>query len=73
MDINFCFRKINNKRFIEVINEQITSRAMRIADPNFILQQDNANTHRAKVVKNYFTEKNIQAFERPAYSPPTWT
>ncbi|CAH2092976.1 unnamed protein product [Euphydryas editha] len=69
MDIKFCTGKINSKRYIEVINEQITSHATRIAGNNFIFQQDNASVHRAQVVKDYFAEKNIQILEWPAYSP----
>lgn len=69
MDIKFCSGKITSKRYIEVINEQINSHAVRIAGPYFIFQQDNASIHRAKVVRDYFSEKNIQVLEWPAYSP----
>lgn len=52
-----------------MINEQITSHAMRIDGPNFIFQHNNASIHRAKIVKTYLTKKNIQVLEWPAYSP----
>lgn len=69
MDIKFCTGIMNSKRYLDMINEQITSHATRIAGPDFIFQHDNAGIHRAQIVKNYFTAKNIQVLEWPAYSP----
>ena len=35
----------------------------------FIFQQDNAPCHRAKLVKNWFQEQNIEVIAWPANSP----
>ncbi|CAK9833057.1 Transposable element Tc3 transposase [Anthophora retusa] len=69
MDINFISGKLNSKKYLEMIDQQINAYATRIAGDKFIFQHDNAAVHTAKVVKAYFSSKNIRILDWPAKSP----
>ena len=58
LETKFIAGKLNNKRYIETIDEQINTRATRIAGNKYIFQRD--NVHTAKAVKQYFANKRIR-------------
>jgi len=51
---------MNNKKYIELISEQINKHAQNITKGNFIVQHDNAAIHKAKIVNAYFTSEKIE-------------
>ena len=65
MEIKFVTRKLNSKRYIEKIDEQINTRATRIAGNKYIFQRDNVNA-----LKPYFAYKKIRILEWPGLR--TW-
>lgn len=60
---------VQNECYRNLIQEQITKYAARIANEDFIFQQDNAAIHTAEIVKKYFLAKNIPVLDWPACSP----
>lgn len=63
--------RLNSAAYIEVLeNSRIPSLdLLKPADSDFYFQQDGASCHTAKVVKAWFTEKNLNVLEWPARSP----
>ena len=51
MEIKFITEKLNNKKYIEITDEQINTYATQIARNKYIFQHDDATMHTAKVVK----------------------
>ena len=68
-DIVFIEGSMNAVAYRKLIRKQIRKYAVHIAGSNFIFQQDNAAVHTAKIVKDYFSSKNIPLLDWPAYSP----
>lgn len=61
--------KMNSKRYVNLIKEQISKHARFITNGRFIFQHDNASVHRAKIVEAYFSSEKIQVLPWPARSP----
>lgn len=68
-DVQFINGKMNSKKYIELISEQISKHAQNITKGNFIFQHDNAAIHKAKIVNAYFTSQKIEVLPWPARSP----
>lgn len=67
--ICFITNKMNGAGYIKLLDEVLLNFLDEIDDDNLIFQQDNAPVHRARVVSNWFDEKNIEAMQWPALSP----
>lgn len=68
-DINILSGRQNSAKYIQLIDEQLSKHATRIAGSTFIFQQDNASIHTAKCVTSYIKSKNFTCLEWPARSP----
>lgn len=55
-------------RYITILDEHVVPFAPFI-DTNFILMNDNAHPHRARIVNEYLEEVGIVRMNWPAYSP----
>ena len=65
MEIIFITEKLNSKKCVGTIDEQINTYATRIARNKYTFQHDNAAVHiaKAKAVKRYFANKRIRVLE----------
>ena len=68
-DIVFIEGRLNARGYLALICEQPQRHGERIAQGNFVFQQDNAAIHTAKVVTANFQDNNIPVLTWPARSP----
>lgn len=62
--------RLNSHRYVDILgNNLLPSMDLLQQDEPFIFQQDNAPCHRAKLVKDWFQEQNIEVLSWPANSP----
>lgn len=57
------------RRYIDEILVPIVDPLAHLEGPNFVLQQDNARPHTARIVQNFIEEENLTVIEWPANSP----
>lgn len=60
---------LNAERYVRDILEPHVAPHRYLIGANFLLMQDNARPHVARVVQEYLNEENIQKMEWPAHSP----
>lgn len=60
---------VNARRYLEDIVEPYIIPFAAEEGPDFVLQQDNARPHTARLVTDYLQERNIEVLEWPANSP----
>ena len=53
-------RKITSQVYLKLMQEVIIPEGKRLIGDDFILQQDNASIHTAKIVRKFITDNNIQ-------------
>ena len=70
-DASWISGTIKSDDYIDILNEYvIASRDWYDMDPEtFIFQQDNAGTHTARIMREYFEGNNIIVLDWPANSP----
>lgn len=61
--------KVNSLVYLKLLQEIIITEGKRLIGENFVLQQDNAPIHTAKIVKEFFKRENINILEWPPLSP----
>lgn len=61
--------RINSTVYLKVLQEVIIPEGKRLIGDDFILQQDNAPIHKAKIVMNYLKNNNINVLDWPPQSP----
>jgi len=52
--------KITSQVYLKLMQEVIIPEGKRLIGDDFILQQDNASIHTAKIVRKFITDNNIQ-------------
>ena len=61
MEIKFIIEKLNSKKCIEMIDEQINTRATQIGENKYTFRRDNAVVHTAKAAN-----KKIRVLKWPS-------
>lgn len=65
-----CLRgKINSQIYLKLLQEVIIPEGKHLIGPDFILQQDNAPIHKAKIVSDYLRNEKINILQWPPQSP----
>ena len=67
--LTFIDGNLNGRRYIdEVLRPEVIPYAGAVG-PNFVLQDDNATPHRARIVTQFLQDEGIERMEWPAMSP----
>lgn len=56
MEIKFISRRMNNKMYVELVDQRINTYAARTAGNKFVFPHDNAAVRTAKILKDYFVK-----------------
>ena len=59
----------NAIKYVELFDQELRVMNDKFGDSSWIFQQDNAPIHTAKIVKEWFTNKNVTVLQWPAKSP----
>jgi hypothetical protein len=60
---------INAAKYLEVIRDHVTNEGIKLCGPDFIMQQDNAAIHKARIITAEFARMNRDVMEWPPQSP----
>ena len=68
-EIEFLSQRVSAKMYKEILGKIFSAYGQVMAGEEWIFQQDNAPIHTAKVVQDWFREKNINVLNWPALYP----
>ena len=60
---------LTGPKYVELLNKELTDVIPHLQSGRMVFQQDGASPHRAKVTKDWFSQRNIDVLEWPAVSP----
>lgn len=65
----FCDGRMNSKKYVTMLQDNLLRQAVKIGGKNWIFQQDNASIHASRETNAFFEAKNVRILQWPSKSP----